>query len=146
MGIMAELTGWWAALFVLEIVFIGPVDRYELLLALGAGLVGAVGGVVARRASRRRYELSLTDLRPLLRVPVAVVPETVRLVRLLARRRRPIGAWRGRRVPELGPNRPHVQVAAAAWTLAQCATPGAFVAGLVDGRADVHELRRQGEP
>ncbi|MFH8683790.1 hypothetical protein [Streptomyces lydicus] len=50
----AELIGWWAALTLLWIVLIGPVDTLEWAVGAGAGLVAAAAAVGARRAAGGR--------------------------------------------------------------------------------------------
>ena len=145
MAMIAEASAWWVVLAVLELLFIGPVDRNELLLAAAGALTGSVAGVIARRATGRRYPVAPADLRPLLRMPAALVPESAQLVRLVLSRQRPIGHWRHRRPPDRVEAGPNQTVAAAAWTVGQSATPGAFVAEVGDHEARVHILRRRGQ-
>jgi len=145
MAMIAELLGWWVVLAGLELLFIGPVDRNELLLAAGAAATASVAALVGRRSSRRRYPFGVLDLRPLLRVPVALVPETIQLARLVASPQRPIGHWRHRRPPDRVEGGPHPTVAAAAWTVGQSATPGEFVADVDGAEAQVHVLRRRAQ-
>ncbi|WP_310723837.1 hypothetical protein [Streptomyces sp. N2A] len=45
-----ELLGWWAALTLLWILLIGPVDTLEWVVGAGAGLVAAAAARGARRA------------------------------------------------------------------------------------------------
>lgn len=145
MATIAEATAWWVVLAVLELLFLGSVDRNELLLAAAAGLIGSVAGVIARRATGRSYPVAAADLRPLLRVPRALAGESARLVPLLLSGHRPIGHWRHRRLPERVETGPHPTVAVAAWTVAESASPGAFVAEIGDHEARVHVLRRRAE-
>ena len=142
MSTLAELAGWWVVLVVGDLVLISTVDRNELLVAAGAAAAGAVAAVVGRRATRCRYPLSASDLRPLLRIPAAVLPETVRLVRVLASRRRPIGAWVRKQPPAKAlADGDEGTVLAAAWTVGQSATPGSIVAELEPGSAVTHTLQ-----
>ncbi|MFI6764829.1 hypothetical protein [Streptomyces sp. NPDC050355] len=50
----AELIGWWAALTLLWIVLIGPVDALEWLVGAAAGLIAAGAARGARRAAGGR--------------------------------------------------------------------------------------------
>ncbi|UZJ32492.1 hypothetical protein [Streptomyces endophytica] len=50
----AELLGWWAALTLLWIMLIGPVDTLEWAVGAGAGLVAAAAARGARRAAGDR--------------------------------------------------------------------------------------------
>jgi hypothetical protein len=145
MAMIAEGLVWWVVLVLLELVLVGPVDRNELLLAAGAAATASVAGLVGRRATGRRYPLALADLRPLVRVPGALVPETVQLARLALSRQRPIGHWRQRRPADRVETGPHPTVAAAVWTVGQSATPGAFIAEVDEREARVHVLRRRAE-
>jgi hypothetical protein len=145
MAVIAEALGWWVVLAVLELLFIGPVDRNELLLAAGGAGTASVAAIVGRRATGRRYPVAPADLRPLLRVPATLVPETAQLTRLVLSRQRPIGHWRHRRPPERVESGPNQTVAAAAWTVGQSATPRAFVAAVEENEARVHVLRRRAD-
>ncbi|MEU6331198.1 hypothetical protein ABZ851_28565 [Streptomyces sp. NPDC047049] len=50
----AELLLWWAALTLLWVVLIGPVDTLEWLVGAGAGLIAAAVACRARRAAGAR--------------------------------------------------------------------------------------------
>ncbi len=50
----AELIGWWAALTLLWIVLIGPVDPLEWCVGAAAGLIAALAARGARRAAGDR--------------------------------------------------------------------------------------------
>jgi len=145
MRMLAEAVGWWVALVLLELVLVSTVDRNELLLAAGGALVGTVGGIVGRRASRHRYPFGARDLQPLLRPPAAILPESLQLARLVLSRVRPIGLWRDRRVPDRAMDGETRTVATAAYVVGQSSTPATFVATFERPVAVVHTLRRRGE-
>jgi hypothetical protein len=145
MQVVAEAVVWWVVLVLLELVWVSTTDRNELLLAVGGALVAAVGGVIGRRASERRYPFGARDLRPLLRMPAAVVPESLRLASLVLSRTRPIGVWRQRPVPDNALEGDTRTVATAAFVVGQSATPETFVASVERPVAIVHTLRRRGE-
>lgn len=145
MRVLREVVLWWVALVLLELVWVSTVDRSELLLAFGGALVASIGGVIGRRATGRTYPFTAADLRPLVRGPSAVLPETLQVGRLVLSRTRPIGVWRDRSVPDRALQGDTRTVATAAFVVGQSSTPATYVASVERPVAVVHTLRRRAE-
>jgi multisubunit Na+/H+ antiporter MnhE subunit len=145
---VVEVAGWWLALTLLGLCFVGTVDRYESAVMLACGLLAAVLAVVARRAERGRYAFSLSWLRGLPGLPRAVLTDTGRLAVLVARSATtrgdaPAGRWV--QVPlgtADGESDAHARTRRAVATTLASLSPGSYV-GDVDeegGILLVHEL------
>ena len=142
---LPEAALWWAACVGTWLLTLSSVNTPELVTAIVAGLPCAVVAVLARRAVRGPLSPRAAWLRWLLPVPVAVLADSARVLRIAA------GALIGRRIPEGDLRRVTLprdadddawQNRQAAAVVLVAASPGSVVLDIDpdSGEALVHEL------
>ena len=139
-----EVLLWWVALTGLELMLVSAVDRWELLVALGLGLLGALVAVAARVAQPTSWRFRPTWLGWLLRLPLAIVGDTARV--LLAAARASAGEWRTFPVAEAAGDDATARGARALGALVMSMSPGSVVVDIdpAEGIARVHAFGTAG--
>jgi multisubunit Na+/H+ antiporter MnhE subunit len=90
---LAEAAVWWVLLFGGYLALVSPLSGGEFALGAVLGAVAGGAAVAARRVSGSSFAVSWRWLGPVVRIPVAVLADTLLLTRLLWAR------WRGREAP-----------------------------------------------
>jgi multisubunit Na+/H+ antiporter MnhE subunit len=96
---LVEVAVWWVLLFGGYLALVSPLSGGEFILGALLSVVAARAGVLARRASDSSFTVSWRWLGSLVKIPGAVLADTLLLARLLwpqwRRRESPSGALRG---------------------------------------------------
>jgi multisubunit Na+/H+ antiporter MnhE subunit len=80
---VVEVAVWWVLLFAGYLALVSPLSGGEVILGALLSAVAGYAGVLARRASDLSFAVSWRWWSPLVRIPVAVLAETLALARLL---------------------------------------------------------------
>jgi multisubunit Na+/H+ antiporter MnhE subunit len=92
---LVEAAVWWVLLFGGYLALVSPLSGGEFVLGALLSVVAGCAGVLARRASDSSFAVSWRWLGPIVRLPVAVLADTLLLARLLGQRWRSMGAPAG---------------------------------------------------
>jgi hypothetical protein len=139
-----EVLAWWAVLTGLELMLVSAVDRWELLVAIGLGLLGALVAVAARVAQPTSWSFRAAWLRWLLPLPVAIVGDTARV--LVAAARGSTGEWRTIPMADATGEGATARGARAVGALVLSMSPGSIVVDIdpAKGAAKLHGFGTRG--
>jgi hypothetical protein len=137
---VVEVGFWWAVLTGLELMLISAVDRYELLVAIGIGLAGALLASYARSAQSTSWRLGVRALAWLPTVPASIVTDTGRV--LLAAAKGDSGRWRELDLADAGGDTARARGIRALGAMVLSLSPGTVVQAVDErtGTARLHDL------